>query len=80
MKYKCYHCNETTDYFNVEVYDIFQYTTANLPDKEDEDILFGDYDTNYDDSHDNYYCPNCGAILPVHDEEALLKYVKEHQS
>ncbi|MDQ1281601.1 MAG: hypothetical protein QG670_2866, partial [Thermoproteota archaeon] len=43
-------------------------------------ILFSDYDTCYDACKDLYFCPNCGAELPlVHDEDALLKYLKENQ-
>jgi hypothetical protein len=79
MEYKCSHCGKNTDYFDVEIVDLFQCTTAHLPLDNEGDILFGDYDTNYDDCHDNYYCPNCGAVLPIHDEEALLEYVKRKQ-
>jgi DNA-directed RNA polymerase subunit RPC12/RpoP len=80
MEYKCPECGETADYLDVEVVNIFQYTIANLPDNDNEDILFGDYETNYDECQDSYYCPNCGFKLPIHDEEALLKYVKENQA
>jgi len=77
MIFKCPQCKKESDYLDVEVTDLIQTTTAHIG---DHDILFSDYDTCYDACKDLYFCPNCGAELPlVHDEEALLKYLKENQ-
>jgi hypothetical protein len=77
MIFKCPDCGKTSDYLNVDVVNIVQTTTAHIG---DHDILFSDYDTDYDDCEDIYYCPHCGDPLPlVHDEDALLKYLKENQ-
>ena len=80
MIFKCPNCGETPDYLEVEVVNIVQYSSVYIPEEEDvEDLMFGSFDTNYDDSRDNYTCPECGYELLVHDEVALLEYIKENQ-
>ena len=81
MEFICPKCGEKSDYLNVMVVDIVQFSTANLPEEGQEGILFGDYETEYDDSHDNYYCPNCDfELIGIHDEDALLDYVREQKN
>jgi DNA-directed RNA polymerase subunit RPC12/RpoP len=81
MRYKCKQCKVESDYLHVEVVNLVQYSTVYIPEEytEGDDLFFGDFDTNYDDSKDIYTCPECGYELPMNDEEALLKYLKENQ-
>jgi len=72
---KCPRCKEELTELEVVVSNVVSYGTVSLFD----DGTLGDWDleTEYDDSIDTYNCPLCGYVLPVHDEDALTKYLQE---
>jgi DNA-directed RNA polymerase subunit RPC12/RpoP len=75
MIFKCPECKKELTQLEVVVSNVTSYGTVSLFD--DGTLECWDLDTEYDGSTDTYNCPHCGYEFPIHDEDALTKYLQE---